>query len=104
MTYNSDIDRVPALPSATEAVREKDCGNQLELDRWFTRRVAPTDLQHHCPHCQSIIYSRRHRLCGVCSLPLPRELLFTDLEAQGIDALLRREKRRYKEWLAKTLW
>jgi predicted amidophosphoribosyltransferase len=31
-----------------------------------------------CPHCQSPIYSRKNKICGVCEKPLPEELLLSD--------------------------
>jgi uncharacterized radical SAM superfamily Fe-S cluster-containing enzyme len=31
-----------------------------------------------CPHCQSPIYSRKNKICGVCKKLLPAELLLSD--------------------------
>jgi hypothetical protein len=52
-----------------------------------------------CPECASIIYSRRHRLCGVCSQPLPEHLLFNMREAQRVTQLLEQERMRHRQWL-----
>jgi NMD protein affecting ribosome stability and mRNA decay len=41
-----------------------------------------------CPHCGSIIYSRRHALCGVCGQQLPPELLFTPKERKIVERQL----------------
>ncbi|HTL74522.1 MAG TPA: hypothetical protein VL863_14570 [bacterium] len=30
-----------------------------------------------CPHCQSPIYSRKLKICGVCEKPLPENLLLS---------------------------
>ena len=56
---------------------------------------------HRCPACNSIIYSRRHSLCGVCGKPLPEDRLFTLTEAKAVTRLLSMEKQRYREWLSK---
>jgi hypothetical protein len=34
-------------------------------------------MEFHCPHCQSPIYSRKQKICGVCEKPLPGELLLS---------------------------
>jgi hypothetical protein len=54
-----------------------------------------------CPACHSIIYSRRHSLCGVCGNPLPENRLFTPSEANAVTRLLAIEKQRYRQWLSK---
>jgi hypothetical protein len=55
----------------------------------------------HCPECRSIIYSRRQRICGVCSQPLPDYLLFSQAEAQRVEQLLARERDRHRNWMEK---
>ncbi len=52
-----------------------------------------------CPECHSIVYSRRHRLCGVCNQPLPEHLLFTAMEAQRVEQLLQVERSRHRLWM-----
>lgn len=54
-----------------------------------------------CPTCNSIIYSRRHRLCGVCGQQLPVDRLFTLPEANAVARLVSIEKQRYRKWLSK---
>jgi predicted amidophosphoribosyltransferase len=34
-------------------------------------------MEFRCPHCQSPIYSRKQKICGVCERPLPEDLLFS---------------------------
>ena len=58
--------------------------------------------ERHCPSCDSIIYSRRHRLCGVCGQSLPKDCLFTATEAEKVEMLLRTERQRHRAWLKKT--
>ena len=35
-------------------------------------------MEYRCPHCQSPIYSRKLKICGVCEKPLPENLLLSD--------------------------
>src|SRR5262245_43532659 len=56
----------------------------------------------HCPSCDSIVYSRRHRLCGICGQLLPTDCLFTAVEAENVEMLLRTERERHRTWLKKT--
>jgi uncharacterized Zn finger protein (UPF0148 family) len=54
-----------------------------------------------CPHCGSVIYSRRNVLCGVCGKQLPPELLFTPEERRKVERQLQ-ETDHQKEESAKT--
>ena len=56
----------------------------------------------HCPACGSIIYSRRHRLCGVCARPLPVEALFSETESTRIELLVEIDRERHRQWLARS--
>ena len=56
----------------------------------------------YCPACRSIIYSRRHRLCGVCARPLPEQFLFSHDEAVRIEELIDLERQRHRRWLARV--
>jgi hypothetical protein len=56
----------------------------------------------HCPSCDSIVYSRRHRLCGVCGCALPEHCRFTATESESVEMLLRIEGQRHRAWLKKT--
>lgn len=69
----------------------------------FARLVTKANSEHRCPACRSIIYSRRHRMCGVCSQPLPEEFLFTAFEARQVKALLETERARHRQWCARFL-
>ena len=55
--------------------------------------------ERHCPSCDSIVYSRRHRLCGVCGQVLPADCLFTATEAENVEMLLRTDRHRHRAWL-----
>lgn len=46
-------------------------------------------MEVHCPACGSVIYSRRAKLCGVCSAPLPEELRITGAQAEKISKLVK---------------
>ncbi|MCW1922285.1 hypothetical protein OKA05_06950 [Luteolibacter arcticus] len=43
-------------------------------------------MAKHCPTCGSVIYSRRGKLCGVCSAPLPQALRLVGEQAGKIQA------------------
>lgn len=58
--------------------------------------------QRRCPHCESIIYSRRTFLCGVCDKALPDECLFTPEQAQTVSTLLAEERQRHRAWLQRA--
>jgi hypothetical protein len=75
----------------------------VSADQWLARRLPPTPESHRCPSCHSIIYSRRHPLCGVCSRPLPRRYLFTDAEAERVGLMLNAERQRHQQWLARRV-
>ena len=65
-------------------------------------RFPPARKELRCPSCGSVVYSRRHRLCGACSQPLPEEFLFSATESRRIESLMEAERRRHREWLAKS--
>jgi hypothetical protein len=62
---------------------------------------APSSQQR-CPACGAVIYSRRHRLCGVCARPLPTEVLFSESESQRLELVFEIERARHRKWLART--
>ncbi len=37
-------------------------------------------MSYHCPKCNRLVYSRRHKRCGFCGAELPAEFLFTQAE------------------------
>ncbi len=56
----------------------------------------------HCPKCNGVVYSRRHKLCGFCGAELPAEFLFTDAELAALamedaEAESRRKARKAKD-------
>src|SRR2546426_2017778 len=65
-------------------------------------RIGVKPQEHHCPSCDSIVYTRRHRLCGACGEVLPEDCLFTVGEAQNVAMLLRTERQRHRAWLKKS--
>ena len=46
-------------------------------------------MKKHCPACGSVIYSRRAKLCGVCSAQLPDELRITGEQAKKIGDMVK---------------
>jgi hypothetical protein len=65
----------------------------------WVREIGHPGPPARCPECESIIYSRRHRLCGVCSHPLPDHLLFSFRDSQRVSQLLETERARHRRWL-----
>jgi predicted nucleic acid-binding Zn ribbon protein len=64
----------------------------------FSRGVK-LEQERRCPHCSSVIYSRRHKQCGVCGEALPEGCLFSADEARSVEALLDDERQRHRKWL-----
>lgn len=62
-------------------------------------RLGVEPASHRCPCCDSPVYSRRLKVCGVCGNELPREVLFTLDETERVDALLKAERERHRRWL-----
>jgi hypothetical protein len=63
------------------------------------RGIGDSTATVRCPECASIVYSRRHRLCGVCNQPLPDHLLFTMRDSQRVKQLMDLERARHRRWL-----
>src|SRR4026209_1074933 len=95
------------MSTSTSSIRWTDCDrNQAEpvvlggQNQYFGIRVKPRE--RYCPSCDSIVYSRRHRLCGVCGHVLPEDCLFTAAEAERVEMLLRTEQEHHRAWLKRT--
>jgi len=73
-------------------------------DTAFIRRERKSlaGVNPRCPSCNSIIYSRRHKLCGVCNQLLPAAFLFDDFEARNIEETIECEKKKHRAWLRKA--
>jgi hypothetical protein len=70
-----------------------------EIGTEFYTRVGAAPQARHCPDCRSVIYSRRHKLCGVCAAVLPDEILFNAAQAQNVSSFMREERQRHRAWL-----
>jgi hypothetical protein len=63
-----------------------------------TRPIAePVEVR--CPGCNALVYSRRHKLCGVCGDQLPADRLFSEAQALQIEELLRLERQQHRAWM-----
>ena len=98
---------VEIMSAATLNIRWTDCDRNQSLPVLFGSQnsfisIGVKPRQRHCPSCDSIVYSRRHRLCGVCGQALPEDCLFTTTEAESVEMLLRAEQQRHKAWLKKS--
>ena len=65
----------------------------------LVRQIAPARPEWRCPHCDSILYSRRNKLCAVCGLPLPETVRFSSAEASRVNALLTEERQKHRAWM-----
>lgn len=54
-------------------------------------------MEFKCPKCGSLIYSRRHVLCGVCGERIPSELLFTPEQQAAVEREMKEIKKRERE-------
>ena len=55
-------------------------------------------MEFRCPHCNSAIYSRKLKICGVCEKPLPKELLMNDAEIAFWKREMDKEENKAKEF------
>jgi len=51
-------------------------------------------MEFRCPNCQSPIYSRKNKICGVCEKPLPKELLLSDEQIASLKRQIAKEEKR----------
>ena len=76
--------------------------NDVDLhDTAIFARGVKTEAERRCPHCNSVVYSRRHKLCGVCAEPLPAAVLFSEAQAQNVRSIVDEERQRHRVWLQK---
>ena len=95
------------MSAATLTIRWDDCDRDQAVPvvpggRNVFSNIAVDPRQLHCPSCGSIVYTRRHRLCGVCDQALPEDCRFTPTEAASVENLLRTERQRHRAWLKKS--
>jgi uncharacterized paraquat-inducible protein A len=94
------------MSASTLNFRWSECDRNQQVapggqNQYFGIRIKPR--VRHCPSCDSIVYSRRHKVCGACGQMLPKDCLFTATEAENVEMLLRSERERHRAWLKKTL-
>ena len=69
----------------------------------LVRHVARPQPHLRCPECDSIVYTRRHKRCGVCGEDLPEAMLFTAMEASRIKELVRTEQQKHRDWMSRRV-
>jgi uncharacterized Zn finger protein (UPF0148 family) len=52
-----------------------------------------TEMAFHCPHCKTVVLSRRNTLCSTCHKPLPADILFTAAQVEEIEVAERERER-----------
>jgi hypothetical protein len=67
------------------------------LHQLVERLGVPSSRQ--CPHCASIIYSRKSGSCGVCGQPLPEACRLNAAETARVNAVLPLDRQRHRAWL-----
>jgi hypothetical protein len=82
-------------------IRELEVGDSDLHDTTYFSRGVKAEAERRCPHCNSVVYSRRHKLCGVCAEPLPDACLFSEAQAQNVRSLVDEERARHRVWLQK---
>jgi hypothetical protein len=73
-----------------------------QKQRPLVRKIVAGAQALKCPHCEAIIYSRRSKICGVCSRDLPLEFHFTAKEAARLDKIIESERSRHRKWMTRT--
>ena len=89
---NYDVDEGTVIPLLPAGVR-------IRCD--VSPRLNSANRDCRCPSCGSIVYSRRHEICSVCSEHLPESCRFTSHEARQIESLFEVERARHRGWLRK---
>jgi reverse gyrase len=59
-------------------------------------------MEFRCPNCNSPIYSRKNKICGVCEKALPEELLLSDQQVADLKKQMDTEEKRAKEFHPKV--
>jgi transcription initiation factor TFIIIB Brf1 subunit/transcription initiation factor TFIIB len=54
-------------------------------------------MEFKCPTCQSIIYSRKQKVCGQCGAALPPELRLTDAQIRFFEEEQKKADKRARE-------
>jgi transcription initiation factor TFIIIB Brf1 subunit/transcription initiation factor TFIIB len=54
-------------------------------------------MEFKCPACQSIIYSRKQKVCGQCGAALPPEMHLTDAQIQFFQEEQKKADKRARE-------
>lgn len=91
-------EHVVCVPLTKVGWTENKLGNPV-----VSRPITPVASPGHCPHCQSIIYSRKAKLCGVCSGPIPENIRFGQTETKRIQSLMDIERNKHRKWISKEL-
>src|SRR5688500_13807196 len=86
-------------PISAEHPREQGTSTSVGI---LSRIGIQQQLQKRCPRCESIVYSRRNILCGVCGHVLPSACLFEPHEAQKVAQMIERERERYRKWIKQS--
>ncbi len=76
---------------------------QERLTSALVRNITTPKPEMRCPACDSIVYTRRHKLCGVCGEELPKELLFPARIAARLKFLVGAEQEKHRTWVKRRM-
>ena len=54
-------------------------------------------MEFRCPNCDSLIYSRKNKLCGKCGCILPPQLLFNEAQAKAVKKQMDETNKRWND-------
>jgi hypothetical protein len=55
-------------------------------------------MEFRCPYCNSPIYSRKNKICGVCEKSLPPELLLNDAQIKSLKEEMAKEEKETRQF------
>jgi hypothetical protein len=61
-------------------------------------------MEFRCPHCQSLIYSRKAKVCGKCGEPLPEEFGLSEKQTAFLKKQDEEQEKRAKEFQLPKQW
>jgi hypothetical protein len=64
-------------------------------------RIGIRQVQKRCPRCESIVYSRRNILCGICG-HAERLLIRTARKRKKVEQLIETDRQRYRKWVKRS--
>jgi len=65
---------------------------------WIVRRHSINYfMSFKCPNCETVIYSRAHKVCHTCGIALPQEFLLPESQIRHVEQSAERERKADRE-------